>query len=133
MEQKKNRERYEAAGKRALMLLTRCRRLFKGDGLYIPAKVVDESVEGTKMVVGWFPGQGFCCDIGDGDLVVANNPLDAPRLAAVLSAMPKLYSEAKRLRNLHSELLENGSSEAETFLEEATSQRLPPKEPPKWP
>ncbi len=131
MSEKENKEKYEQAGKRAILVLTRCKRLFKGDGLYIPASVSGGDKD-SPVMVGWSPGEGFCVDMGDDKMVLASNPLDAQRLSAVLSAMPALYDEAKRLRDEHTEILVEGANAAEEFLDGITSKRLPPKEPPKW-
>ena len=98
----------------------------------IPATVRPSGDE-SPVVVGWMPSQGFCVDLGDGDLVVANNPLDAPRISAALSAMSDLYKRAAQLRDDHAELLEESSDEAESFLSEITKTRKPKEEPPEWP
>lgn len=131
MTEREKRERYEEAGKRSLLVLARCKRLFKGDGLYVAAKVVLSNAD-SPISVGWDPSEGFWVEMGDGDMVIINNPLDAPRLAASLSAMGDLYAEAKRLRDSHAALLNEGSDAAERFLAEATATRKPPKEPPAW-
>ncbi|QDP54547.1 MAG: hypothetical protein Unbinned2514contig1000_39 [Prokaryotic dsDNA virus sp.] len=129
MSEKELKDKYESAGKRALMILIRCKNLFKGDGLYIPALVADDDGPGA---VGWSPTSGFWCDSGDGERVATNSPLDGPRLSATLSAIPKLYDEARRLRDLHRGLLEKGADDAESFLSDITKKRTPEKEPPKW-
>ena len=124
----KDRDRYEEAGKRSLLVLARCKRLFKGDGLYVPAIVRNDDV-----IVGWYPTKGFCVDLGDGELVLANNPLDAPRISAVLAAVKTLYDEACRLRDDHADLLDESSQAAENFLADVTKDREPEEEPPEWP
>lgn len=97
--------------------------------MYIPS-TVRQGDEETTIIVGWMPSQGFCVDLGDGELVLANNPLDAPRISAALSAMPDLYQRATKLRDDHADLLEESASEAEAFLQEITADRKPPEDPP---
>lgn len=112
------------------MTLTRCRRIFKGDGLYIPSQV--RLKDKPSVIVGWVPTKGFCADLGEGELVLANNPLDAPRIATILSSMSDLYDEASRLRDEYADLLDEGSQLAETFLQQITADRTPEEEPPDW-
>ena len=100
--------------------------------MYIPATVKQETDDGS-VIVGWLPAQGFCVDLGTGEFVVANNPLDATRISAALSAMPDLYKEASRLRDSHADLLDESAQEAEEFLQDITEDREPEEEPPEWP
>ena len=132
MAERESKEGYESAGKRALLVLTRCKRLFLGDGMYIPARVMKSEAD-IPVIVGWAQDKGFCADMGEGEMILTNNPLDAPRLSAVLSAMNELYAEAKRLRDEYASILQHGADEAEAFLKEVTKDRKPDEDPPSWP